>query len=159
MSYQWIKEKKPLSDSSSFSGTHSSMLLVHKASQGVQGEYCCQVNLGSVQLSTSPVQVTVTFPPDKQCLLDFYSSLKEVPQDSWPIVGPNTFVDVALLNTMRGSKPSVVEGEVDDVLQTNPKSTVSLIEAFGQYEEGALIILEGRPGSGKTTLTCKITKD
>ena len=154
-----MKEDKPLSDSSSFSDTHSSMLLIHKASQGVQGEYRCQVNLGSVQLSTSPVQVTVTFPPDKQCLLDFYSSMKEVPQDSWPMLGPNTFVDVALLNTMRGSKPSVVEGEVDDVLQTNVKSTVSLIEAFGQYKEGALIILEGRPGSGKTTLTCKITKD
>ena len=159
VSYQWMKEDKPLSHSSSFSDIHSSMLLIHKASQGVQGEYRCQVNLGSVQFSTSPVQVTVTFPPDKQCLLDFYSSLKEVPQDSWPIVGPNTFVDVALLNAMRGSKPSVVEGEVDDVLQTNLKSTVSLIEAFGQYKEGALIILEGRPGSGKTTLTCKITKD
>ena len=159
VSYQWMKEDKPLSDNSTFSGTHSSMLLIHKASQGVQGEYRCQVNLGSVQLSTSPVQVTVTFPPDKQCLLNFYSSLKEVPQDSWPIVGPNTFVDVALLDTMRGSKASVVEGEVDDVLQTNVKSTVSLIEAFGQYKEGALIILEGRPGSGKTTLTCKITKD
>ena len=159
VSYQWMKEDKPLSDSSSFSGTHSSVLLIHKASQGVQGEYRCQVNLGSVQLSTSPVQVTVTFSPDKQRLLNFYSSLTEVPQDSWPIVGPNTFVDVALLDTMRGSKPSVVEGEVDDVLQTNLKSTVSLIEAFGQYEEGALIILEGRPGCGKTTLTCKITKD
>ena len=160
VSYQWLKEDKPLlSDGSSFSGTHSSMLLIHKASQGVQGKYRCQVNLGSVQLSTSPVQVTVTFPQDKQRLLNFYSSLKEVPQDSWPIVGPNTFVDVALLDTMRVSKPNVVEGEVDDVLQTNLKSTVSLIQAFGQYEEGALIILEGRPGSGKTTLTCKITKD
>ena len=159
VSYQWMKEDKPLSHSSSFSDTHSSMLLIHKASQGVQGEYRCQVNLGSVQLSTFPIQVTVTFPPDKQCLLDFYSSLKEVPQDSWPMLGPNTFVDVALLDTMRSSKPSVVEGEVDDVLQTNVKSTVSLIEAFGQYKEGALIILEGRPGSGKTTLTCKITKE
>ena len=159
VSYQWMKEDKPLSDNSTFSGTHSSMLLIHKASQGVQGEYRCQVDLGSVQLSTSPVQITVMFPPDKQCLLDLYSTLKEVPQDSWPIVGPNTFVDVALLDTMRGSKPSVVEGEVDDVLQTNLKSTVSLFKAFGQYKEGALIILEGRPGSGKTTLTCKITKD
>ena len=159
VSYQWMKEDKPLSDNSTFSGTHSSILLIHKTSQGVQGEYCCQVNLGSVQLSASPVQVTVTFPPDKQFLLDFYSSMKEVPQDSWPMLGPNTFVDVALLNTMRGSKPSVVEGEVDDVLQKNVKSTVSLIEAFGQYKEGALIILEGQPGSGKTTLTCKITKD
>ena len=160
VSYQWMKEGKPLPDSSPFSGTCSSMLVIHKASQGVQGEYSCQVNLGTVQLSTSPVQVTVTFLPEKQCLLDFYSCLTEVPQDSWPIVGPNTFVDVALLlDTKKSSKPSVVEGEVDEVLQTNLKSTVSLTEAFGQYKEGALILLEGRPGSGKTTLTCKITKD
>ena len=95
-----MKEDKPLSDDSSFSGKHSSMLLIHKASQGVQGDNRCQVNLGSVQLSTSPVQVTVTFSPDKQCLLNFYSSLREVPQDSWPIVGPNTFVDVALLDCL-----------------------------------------------------------
>ena len=158
VSFQWMKEDKPLSDNSSFSGTHNSILLIDKARQGVQGKYHCQVNLGSVQLSTSPVKVTVTFPQDKR-LLNFYSSLKEVPEDSWPIVGPNTFVDVALLDTMRGSKPSVVEGEVDDVLQANQKSAVSLIEAFSQYEEGALIILEGRPGSGKTTLAFKITKD
>ena len=134
-----MKEDKPLSDSSSFSGTHSSMLLIHKASQEVQGEYCCQVNLGSVQLSTSPVQVTVTFPLDKQCLLNLYSSLMEVPQDSWPIVGPNTFVDVALIDIMKGSKPSVVKGEVDDVLHAYLKSAVNLIEAFSQYEEGALV--------------------
>ena len=71
-----------------------------------------------------------------------------VPQDSWPIAGPNTFVNVALLDTtMRGSKPSVAEGEVEDVLQTNLKSTGSLIEGFGLYVEGALIILEGRPRS------------
>ena len=160
VSYHWMKEDQPLSDSSSFCGTQSSMLLIHKASQGVQGEYHCQINLGSVQLSTSPVQVTVTFPPDKQCLLNFYSCLKEVPQDSWPIVGPNTFVDVALVDTGKGSrKPNVVEGEVDDILQTKLKSTVTLIEAFNQYEEGALIIVEGRPGSGKTTLTFKMTKD
>ena len=160
VTYQCIKEEQPLSDSSSFTGTQSSMLLIHKAGQGVQGEYYCQINLGSVQLSTSPVQVTVTFPPDKQCLLNLYSCLKEVPQDSWPIVGPNTFVDVALIDTRKSSrKPSVVEGEVDDILQTKKISTVSLVEAFSQYQEGSLIILEGHPGSGKTTLTFKMTKD
>ena len=41
VSYQWMKEDKPLSDNSTFSGTHMSMLLIHKASQGVQGEYRC----------------------------------------------------------------------------------------------------------------------
>ena len=66
---------------------------------------------------------------------------------------------MALIYARNSSIPSVVEGEVDDILQTKQKSTVSLVEAFSQYKEGALIMLEGRPGSGKTTLTFKFTKD
>jgi len=126
VSYQWTKDGQPLSDSLSFSGTHSSVLLIHKASQGIQGKYCCLVNHGTVQLSTSPVQVTVTYPPDKQCLLNFYSSLKDIPENSWPILGPDTFIDVALLNKMPGTGPSIVEGEVEDILET--KSTLSPIK-------------------------------
>ena len=156
VSYQWMKEDKPLSDSSSFSGTHSSMLLIRKASQGVQGEYNCQVHLGTVQLSTSPVQVTVTFPPDKQRLLELYSNLKEVPQDSWPLVGPNKYVDILLINKMQNAGPSTVREGIEDVVE---RSSCSPMEVFSQYVEGALIVLQGRPGSGKTTLTYKITKD
>ena len=32
-------------------------------------------------------------------------------------------------------------------------------EEFGQYNSGALILVEGRPGSGKTTLMHKVTRD
>ena len=32
-------------------------------------------------------------------------------------------------------------------------------DAFSKYERGALVLVEGRPGSGKTTLAHKITKD
>ena len=156
VSYQWMKEDKPLSDSSSFSGTHSSMLLIHKASQGVQGEYHCQVNQGSVQISTSPVQVTVTFPPDKQRLLELYSNIKEVPQDSWPLVGPNKYVDILLINKNQNAGPSTVREGIEDVVE---RSSCSPTEVFSQYVEGALIVLQGRPGSGKTTLTYKISKD
>ena len=157
--YKWMKDDWPLPESLSFTGTRSSMLLIHKASQGVQGKYCCHVNIGSVQLLTTPVQVTITFPPEKQCLLNLYSSLKEVHQDTWPMVAPNTFVDVALIDIMQESKPNLVKDELDDILETKSRSILSLLKAFSHYEEGALIILEGRPGSGKTTLTCKITKD
>ena len=156
VSFQWMKEDKPLSDSSSFSGTHSSMLLIHKTSQGVQGEYCCQVNLGSVQLSTSPVQVTVTFPPDKQRLLELYSNLNEVPQDSWPLVAPNKYVNILLININQNAGPSTVREGIEDIVGT---SCCSPTEVFSQYVEGALIILQGCPGSGKTTLANKITKD
>ena len=156
VSCQWMKEDKPLSYISSFSGTHSSMLLIRKASQEVQGEYCCQVNLGSVQLSTSPVQVTVTFPPDKQRLLELYSNLKEVPQDSWPLVGPSKYVNILLINKMQKAGPSTVREGIEDIVET---SCCSPTEVFSQYVEGALIILQGCPGSGKTTLTYKITKD
>ena len=51
--------------------------------------------------------------------------LKEVPQDSCPIVGPNTFVDVVVIDTTKGSKKfSIVKEEVDDILLTKQKSTV-----------------------------------
>ena len=39
------------------------------------------------------------------------------------------------------------------------KYIVKYEDQFANYEEGALILVEGRPGSGKTTLTHKLTRD
>ena len=159
VSYQWMKEDQPLSDSSSFSDTHSSMLFIYKSSPGGSGRIPCQVNLGSVQLSTSPVQMTVTFPPpDKQHLLNIYSCLS-----SSTLLGPQWDpIHLQMWHWLiqgRAVENLVLEGEVDDILQTKLKSTVSLIEAFNYYEEGALIIVDGLLGSGKKTLTFKMTND
>ena len=50
-----------------------------------------------------------------------------------------------------------VRGNVDDVLVS--KEVVKYEEVFREYREGALVLVEGRPGCGKTTLVHKVTRD
>ena len=45
---------------------------------------------------------------------------------------------------------------MDDTLET--KVTIEFKEVFGKYERG-VVLIEGRPGSGKTTLVHKVTRD
>ena len=50
-----------------------------------------------------------------------------------------------------------VRGNVDDILES--KEVVKYEDVFREYREGALVLVEGRPGSGKTTLVHKVTRD
>ena len=160
VSYQWMRDGQPLSESSAFSGTHSAMLLIYQASQGTEGDYCCHISRDSEHLTSSPVTVTVKHHKGKKCLLDLYAHLSEIPQDSWPLVSANAFVELSLIKAtkvLNNDCNFFVEGEIEDVLERREK--VEYEEAFGKYERGALVLVEGRPGSGKTTLAHKITKD
>ena len=56
VSYQWMKDGQPLSESSAYSGTHSATLLINQANQRTEGEHCCHLSHGSEQLASSPVQ-------------------------------------------------------------------------------------------------------
>ena len=160
MSYQWMKDDRPLSDNSDFSGTHTEILLINQASLGAEGEYYCQVSCGSQQLTSTPATITVIYPPDKKPLIQRYSSLSEVPADSWPIASTKTFVDIILLRTMISQKIYAnvfIEEEMEALLCD--KERIEYKDAFSQYECSALVLVEGRPGSGKTTLANKIAKD
>ena len=46
---------------------------------------------------------------------------------------------------------------MEDILEKREK--VEYTDAFGKYERRALVLVEGRPGSGKTTFAHKIAKD
>ena len=158
VSYQWMKDGQPLSESSAFSGTCSAMLLINQASQEREGEYCCHLSHGSEQLITSKVTVTVIYPPEKKCLINLYKALDEIPQDSWPLVCTNSFVDLALIKSSKVIECRFfIEREMEDILEKREK--VEYMDAFGKYERNALVLVEGRPGSGKTTLAHKIAKD
>ena len=158
VSYQWMRDGQPLSESSAFSGTCSAMLLINQANQGREGEYHCHLNHGSEQLITSKVAVTVIYPPEKKCLINLYKALDEIPQDSWPFISANRFVDLALIKSSKVTDSSFFIGrEMEDILEKREK--VEYTDAFGKYERRALVLVEGRPGSGKTTLAHKIAKD
>ena len=97
---------------------------------------------------------------DKQVLMKRYLKKPEVPcGDTWPPVGTITFINLALIKS--SGKPCKsdysVRGNADDVIARKEK--IEYEEAFEKYESGATVLILGRPGSGKTSLTHKLSKD
>ena len=160
VSYQWMKDGRPLSESLDFSDTCTEILHINQASLGVEGEYYCQVSCGSQQLSSTQATITLIYPPDKECLISLYFSLSEVPDDSWPLARAKTFIDLVLVRTNRSQHKYTrifIENEMEAMLVD--KERIEYKDAFSQYKCRALVLVEGRPGSGKTTLANKIAKD
>ena len=89
-----------------------------------------------------------------------YSNQREVPRNSWPPVGTNTFINLVLIKQsgeLARNYDYSVRGDMDDIVES--KETVNYENIFSKYIEGGLILVEGRPGSGKTTLVHKIARD
>ena len=162
VSYQWNKDGQPLANSSRYSGVDEDILVVRHASQGTEGEYTCCVSLQDRQVTSNSITLTVHFPPAKNHVLNIYSSLKEVPtsKNDWPPVVSNTFINLALVKSSSIKKKKTdlsVCGDADDIIAEKEKTEYD--EVFGEYKSNELILVEGRPGSGKTTLVHKVIKD
>ena len=159
-SYQWSKNGQPLLDGADFSDVSSNMLYIDRASQGTEGKYSCCVSNGCETVCSDEVNLMVIYPPEKEYLTKLYSLMEsEVPTDSWPPVGNSTFINLVLIKQSRISRCDyyTVRGDIDDILES--KEVVEYEEVFREYREGALVLVEGHPGSGKTTLVHKVTRD
>ena len=159
-SYQWSKDGQPLLDGADFSGVSSNILYIDRASQGTEGKYSCCVSNGSETVCSDEINLMVVYPPEKEHLIKLYSLMEsEVPKDSWPPVGNSTFINLVLIKQSSFSRCDyyTVRGDMDDILES--KEVVKYEEVFREYREGALVLVEGRPGSGKTTLVHKVTRD
>ena len=160
ISYQWKKDGQPLANTYTYSGVHDDILVVNHASQGTEGEYTCCVSNQKREVCTNKIALTVLYPPAKKQLLDLYSIHREVPPDSWPPVGTKTFTNLVLTRLSKELSDSSnysIHGDADKV--TEKKEKVEYEKIFSEYKTGELILVEGRPGSGKTTLVHKIIKD
>ena len=114
----------------------------------------------TVSLCSDEINLMVIYPPEKEHLIKLYSLMEsEVPIDSWPPVGNSTFINLVLIKQSPISRCdyNTVRGDMDDILES--KEVVEYEEVFRKYREGALVLVEGRPGSGKTTLVHKVTRD
>ena len=159
-SYQWSKDGQPLLDGPDFSGVSSNILYIDRASQGTVGKYSCCVSNGSETVCGDEINLMVIYPPEKEHLIKLYSLMEsEVPKDSWPPFGNSTFINLVLIKQSPISRCDyyTVCGDMDDILES--KEVVEYEEVFREYREGALVLVEGRPGSGKTTLVHKVTRD
>ena len=162
VSYQWSKDGESLTNGSGYSGVDEDILVIRHASQGTEGEYTCCVSLQDRHVSSNKISLTVCYPPAKKHLLNLYGSKKEVsiPKDSWPPVVSKTFINLALIKSTTGYKTKAdysVDGNADKVI--DQKEKVEYEDVFSEYKSRELILIEGRPGSGKTTLGHKIARD
>ena len=97
-------------------------------------------------------------------LADFYSKKPEVPKSAWPPIKKTHYVNLALIKpqAMNFSKDYVrqtVRGSIDDIFKD--KEEIKYEDAFNKHDDRSriMIILEGRPGCGKTTLMHKLSQD
>ena len=160
VSYQWKKNGQPLANSSTYSGMSDDILVVSHARQGTEGDYTCHVSSEGKEVCSNKIVLTVEYPPIKKRLLDLYSVSKEVPSDSWPPSGTRTFINLVLIKSSKEPTDVTdysVRGNADKI--TAEKEKVNYEQVFGECKSGELILLEGRPGSGKTTLVHKIIVD
>ncbi len=152
--YRWLKNGEPLCDDFKYSGVCQKFLLIKKACQGIQGNYSYSIG------QKEPTTLKVIFSLEKKNIMKFYKRIPEINNDSWPPVGSSSFIKLALIKENRPYNKihdDSVRGDMDDILKEKETGEYKLL--FQKYEEGALVLIEGRPGSGKTTLTRKMSKD
>ena len=164
VSYQWTKDGSRLQEGEGFIGVHDPILCVTCASSAMNGKYACEISVPDFSDSSQCsecVCLAVSPLPLKKVLIDRYCAQPEVPEDSWPPVSAHTYINLALIkqgNIKAGEYArQTIRGGVDDVLKD--KDSIEYDEAFSDLESGALMLIEGRPGSGKTTLVHKFSQD
>ena len=160
VSYQWNKDGRPLpKNSCRYSGVDEDILVIRHACQGSEGKYTCRVSLQDKQITSKPINLTVHFSPAKERLLSRYSTLKEVPKSKtdWPPEVANKFIKLVIIKSTSRIKSGTVQGNADHIIAEKEK--IAYDEVFGEYKSKELIFVEGRPGSGKTTLVHKVIKD
>jgi len=158
--YQWKRDGEILKNDSTYFGVCNEVLLIKNVCQGREGEYCCHTN---DEKSVAKICLEVKFSLEKDKLISKYDpkeNSNEVPI-TWPPVGSSTYVELALVHNdqhhITESYDYSVRGDMDDILEKKRK--VKYINIFSRTKNSSLVLVEGRPGCGKTTLTHKITRD
>ncbi len=161
VNYQWKKDGQKLCEGTHFFHVDGPFLLIKSANVEVEGIYSCTVSCSNNNRAESDsVSLSVSYPSITQYFFDIYSKFDELPKDSWPPVTSTSFINLALITKKKLNSEIfdyTVQGDIDDILEEKEK--IEYEELFGKYEIGTLLLVEGRPGSGKTTLMHKVTRD
>ena len=157
ISYQWFKGGCCLGEQ-----FRDNILCIGNSDLSSKGTYTCQCTDGSAVSSSRPILLTVKMSPMKKVLVDTYSNQPEVPEDSWPPAGANTYINLAIIkpgNIERAGEyaRNTVQGNIDDIMAD--KESIEYDTVFTNFQSATRLLIEGRPGSGKTTLVHRFSRD
>ena len=155
-SYTWNKDRKNLKHSRGVDICNNIICIQSVSDSGI---YSCCTRLcnNTTETTCKKFYVRVILPERDKNLIDIYSKFEEVPIDSWPPISPIKFINIALITSRNNYINDTIKHGIDEILET--KELVEYDEVFGKFTPGKLIFVEGRPGSGKTTLVHKVTRD
>ena len=155
VSYQWMRERKELYYSSGYEGMKNNILCILEATDS--GNFSCIIKTDDDSVRSKEAYLEVIFPDRDDYLVSKYSQFTEIPKDTWPPVSTGAFISIALIVGKKTSFTHTISKSIDDILEE--KEVIEYKKVFGTYTSGALLFVEGRPGSGKTTLVHKVTRD
>ena len=163
VNYQWSKKDKHSGNFKNISSSES-IVYIFVEDLTLEGYYRCKVTCGKTVLYSEPILLVVHTPLDQyqSILINKYTMSPDVPEDSWPPVNTNSFINLALIKQEGIHKAGkygrcTIRGDMDDIYQDKESITYDI--ALGGLSSGACLLIEGRPGSGKTTLVHKFSQD
>ena len=131
-----------------------------------EGYYKCGVRYEGDKIQhlyTEPILVTVHTPIDQYTsfLADSYTISPEI-QSEWPPTSTTSFINLALIKQDSIHKAGkyghcTIRGDMDDIFKD--KESITYDKALGGLSSKACLLIEGRPGTGKTTLVHKLSMD
>ena len=152
--YRWYKDKETLKGD-----FFTTIICITLSDVRDEGVYKCTRLDGN--LESKSVNICLRTPIDdlRQFLTDRYYKTHTINVDNWPVVNQNTFIKLAVIkgHDIRNDEFSykTIFGDADDIISR--KSNIDYISAFNSLTHGDRVLVEGRPGSGKTTLVHKIS--
>ena len=155
VSYQWTKDGKKLYYDDGYEGMNNNILCIFGATDS--GNFSCFIKTDDDSVRSKEAYLEVIFPDRDDYLVSKYSRFTEIPKDTWPPVSTGAFISIALIVGKKTSFTHTISKSIDDILEE--KEVIEYKKVFGTYTSGALLLVEGRPGSGKTTLVHKVTRE
>ena len=164
VSFHWTKDGLLLEEGREFIGCNKPILCLNN-SWVAKGVYVCKTAIDSdltPAVCSECINVSVSVLPLKKVLVDRYCAQPEIPEDSWPPQSSNTYINLALIKQGSIDKAgeyarNTIQGDMDDVLAN--KDSIEYEQVFTDLVSGTRLLIEGRPGSGKTTLVHKFSQD
>ena len=150
----WYKNNVSLNE-------HSPFLCIKVADIKVEGKYTLKINK---HLMASVTIILKTFMDRfrQELMQKYLETVTNVDKDEWPKVKQSTYINLAVIKSDKSDNLSsyvcqTIRGDADDI--HGEKGEIDYKRAFDNIWHGETVIIQGRPGTGKTTLVHKISQD